>query len=198
MRRPGARRGRALRPAPPVLPVLAAALVAAACGDDAEPEPAPGPSPPSATAEGRAVEVYFTRGEEPVPVERRIPVGVPPLAGALEALLEGPTEAERERGLSSWFSQETAGLFVRATVDGRGRATIDFRSALARVIPNASSSAGSAALLAELNATVFQFPEVRSVEYRFDGSCEGFWNWLQRACRIVPRPPDSARAARRA
>lgn len=173
-----------------MLALLAAAL-AAACGDgDAEPEAAAQASPPGGGAPERTVQVYFTRDEEAVPVRRRLPAGVPPLTGAFEALLAGPTEAERARGLSSWFSEETAGMLLRASVDGSGHATIDFRSSLAGVIPSASSAAGSAALLGELDATAFQFPEVRAVEYRFDGNCEAFWNWLQRACRLVPRPPS--------
>lgn len=180
--------------------LVAGALLVAACGDDAAREPPPDatrePSadsaPPPATVEERAVRVYFTRDEAPVAVTRRIPAGIPPLEGALEALLEGPTAAERASGISSWFSDATAGLPIHVGVDETGRAVVDFPSELSRVIPGASSSAGGAALLGELNATVFQFSEVRSVEYRLDGSCEAFWNWLQYACQVVPRPPERA------
>jgi hypothetical protein len=35
---------------------------------------------------------------------------------------------------------------------------------------------------------VFQFDWVRSVEYRLDGSCDAFWEWLQRSCQVVTRP----------
>ncbi len=54
-------------------------------------------------------------------------------------------------------------------------------------IPGASSSTGSTLLLLELNGTVFSIPQVRSVEYRLEGSCEAFWEWLQYDCRIVER-----------
>lgn len=65
-----------------------------------------------------------------------------------------------------------------ATLDDRGHAIVDVRD-LRRVIPNASSSAGSRLLLGELNAIVFQFPAVQTIEYRIEGSCETFWEWLQ-------------------
>jgi hypothetical protein len=45
-------------------------------------------------------------------------------------------------------------------------------------------------LLQELNGTVFQFPEIRSVEYRMEGSCDLFWEWLQYGCRVVARPVE--------
>ncbi len=56
------------------------------------------------------------------------------------------------------------------------------------LIPNASTSAGSEMLLAQLGATVFQFPTVASVEYRIEGSCDAFFEWLQRGCEVIERP----------
>jgi hypothetical protein len=44
-------------------------------------------------------------------------------------------------------------------------------------------------LLDELNATVFGVAAVRSVDYLIEGRCERFWEWLQRGCQAVPRPP---------
>jgi hypothetical protein len=63
---------------------------------------------------------------------------------------------------------------------------VNFRD-LRPVIPNASTSAGSQILLRELDATVFQFPSVRSVEYRINGSCAAFFEWLQLACAVRSR-----------
>ena len=37
-------------------------------------------------------------------------------------------------------------------------------------------------MLEMLNKTVSQFGEVETIEYRFDGGCEEFYAWLQRAC----------------
>lgn len=158
------------------------------------------------------VEVYFSRGEEIEAVTREVKVadgaGVrespdvdtfPPTPGtriaggdvaileaALRELLQGPTEAERQSGITSFFSAETAGSLQGVSLEDAGRATVDFVD-FSGIIPNASSSFGSTMLLRALNATVFQFPPVQSVEYRFEGSCEAFWNWLQRDCGVVDR-----------
>jgi len=109
------------------------------------------------------------------------------LRKALEQILRGPTAAPRAGDRHSWFSAATAGALRAVSVDSAGHATVDFRD-LRPLIPNASSSAGSALLLEELNTTVFQFPNIRSVEYRMDGSCEEFWEWLQFGCQQVLRP----------
>jgi hypothetical protein len=71
---------------------------------------------------------------------------------------------------------------------GDGGAVVDHDD-LRKTIPNASSSAGSAMLLAELDATVFQFRSVTSVEYRLAGSCRDFGEWLQFGdCQVRTRP----------
>lgn len=44
-------------------------------------------------------------------------------------------------------------------------------------------------MLQELEGTVFQFPEIQSVEFRIDGSCDLFWEWLQYACHVEERHP---------
>ena len=46
---------------------------------------------------------------------------------------------------------------------------------------NASTSAGSALLLAQLDATLTQFPTVEATRYSFDGDQEAFYSWLQLA-----------------
>jgi hypothetical protein len=51
----------------------------------------------------------------------------------------------------------------------------DFR----RLLPNASSSHGSAALLAELDATLKQFPTIKRTLYAFNGDVAAFYTWLQ-------------------
>lgn len=107
------------------------------------------------------------------------------LREALEDLVRGPAEGDAGE-TSSWFSAETADVIRSVAVDSAGHAVVDFRD-LRPLIPNASSSAGSAALLNELNATVFQFTGIRSVEYRMDGSCDRFWEWLQYGCQTVTR-----------
>ena len=132
-----------------------------------------------------------------VPRPRAVP-DTGALTFALAELLAGPTAADQADGpLYTWFSGETAGMLRRVELaDGVvGVEFGDFRP----IIPGASSSAGSASLLRQLEATVFQFPEVRRVEFRIDGSCEAFMAWLQIGCIPIPRgsfePPDGYRMA---
>jgi hypothetical protein len=133
------------------------------------------------------VTIHFSRGDSTVAVSRRAHTDSAGLEDALRALLRGPDPGEREAGMDSWFSAATAGLLRSATVDAEGRAVVDFAD-LRATIPNASTSAGSAMLLRELNATVFEYPAVQSVEYRIEGSCDVFGEWLQYGCVTVARP----------
>jgi hypothetical protein len=69
---------------------------------------------------------------------------------------------------------------LRSVAIVRGTARVDFRD-FSRVVPNASSSCGSALLLAQLDRTATQFPTVRRAVYSFDGSVRAFYEWLQRS-----------------
>ena len=91
-----------------------------------------------------------------------------------------------QAGIGSWFSDSTARALAGAELRD-GFLVVDFNG-LNRSIPGAGSSAGSSQLLASLDSTVFQFEAVDSVEYRLDGSCDAFWEWLQRGCEVVRRP----------
>lgn len=101
------------------------------------------------------------------------------LAGAITALLAGPTAAEQAAGSTSFFSAQTAGMLNWAHVSD-GVARIDFAD-FSRIIPNASSSCGSSALLASLDTTAEQFASVNSAVYSFNGSVPAFYQWLQLA-----------------
>ncbi|MFO7894893.1 MAG: GerMN domain-containing protein [Longimicrobiales bacterium] len=211
----------------PVAPTLLAALFlasATACGEADRhgsdpaadtaipPAPAPdtatAPEPAAPTSDLRGYDTVFVYFDEPaseggemgprVPRPRAVPAETDALSMALEELLKGPTRADEATGpLYSWFSGETAGMLRRVTLTD-GFAVVEFED-LRPVIPNASTSAGSTMLLGQLEATVFQFPEVRRVEFRIDGSCEAFMAWLQRGCVPLPRsdftPPPGYRRA---
>ena len=99
------------------------------------------------------------------------------LRAALAARVRGAA-ARVDSTEFSWFSEATANAIRSTTVDERGHAVIDLVD-LRALLPNASSSAGSEALLRELNATVFAVEGVHSVEYRMAGSCELLGEWLQ-------------------
>ena len=128
------------------------------------------------------VRVFFPRGNvgpncrRVLPLTRTVP-GPGVLRGAMDALLRGPTATERTRGYGGWFSSKTAGR-VRSVRIVRSVARIDFRD-FSRIIPNASTSCGSALLLAQLNRTARQFPSVTRAVYSFDGSVSAFYEWLQ-------------------
>jgi len=141
----------------------------------------PGPSPGE-----MAVKVFFTCTQDgdqqpPVALTRIVPHSVAVVRTALEQLLMGPNAAEQAAGFSSILSSATAGMLDSVDLEASGRAIVDFAD-LRPVIPNASASAAAHALLAQLDATVFQFPTVLSVQYRLKGSCDDFFNWLQFSC----------------
>jgi hypothetical protein len=130
-----------------------------------------------------AVRVFFPRRgkggtscNHVFPRQRRVAAPAV-LAGAMRALLRGPTAAERRLGYGGWFSGKTAGMFRSARIAG-GTAYIDFRN-FSKLIPNASSSCGSALLLAQLDRTATQFNNVRRAVYSFSGSRRAFYQWLQ-------------------
>lgn len=132
------------------------------------------------------VQVVFSCDEQPVGTWRAVPVETADTLGfALAALLRGPTATERRAGLDSFFSTDTEGMLYRAIVRD-GVAHIDLRD-FSAIIPNASSSAGSAQLLDQLAGTIFQFDTIREAEITFDGDCAAFWNWIQRDCQRLTR-----------
>ncbi|MEU0510474.1 MULTISPECIES: Gmad2 immunoglobulin-like domain-containing protein [unclassified Amycolatopsis] len=158
----------------------------------AEPGGPPGPTPPG--GDTMVVRVYFHQGQadDParvVPVERTVPRSEQVATAALGQLLAGPTAAERAAGYHSFFSSATADALISVRV-ANGVARADFKD-FSRIIPNASSSYGSAALLAELDATLKQFPTVKSTVYSFEGDVAAFYEWLQ----LTPPTDDSGQDA---
>lgn len=159
----------------------AAALLAAAAVVLASAAPTAGSATPPRHA---VVRVFAPRGEPGARCTRVLPlrrtVATPAvLTGALRALLAGPTVSERQRGYGGWFSARTAGALRSVHVD-HGIAFVDLRD-LRHAIPNASSSCGSATLLAQLDRTAKQFPTVNRVVYAFRGDEHAFYEWLQRS-----------------
>jgi hypothetical protein len=115
---------------------------------------------------------------------------------ALNQLLAGPTSAERAAGYWSVFSSRTAGV-LRSVRIGNGVGNVDFRD-FSEIIPNASSSTGSAVLMSELDATLKQFGTVRTTVYSFDGKVAPFYEWLQLSPPVGTSPTlAQARSAAR-
>ncbi len=128
------------------------------------------------------VQVFFPRGDpgsrcDSVHAVSRTVRTPAVLKGAIESLLEGPTAAERRHGYGGWFSARTAGM-LRSVRLSRGVAYVDFGD-FRRAIPNASSSCGSALLIAQLDRTATQFSTVHRAIYSLKGSRRAFYEWLQ-------------------
>ena len=176
--------------------VTVAALLAAACGDDDDvssgvtttteevtttAETTTTEAPTTSTAERESFELYMLPIEVGDDCSDVVAVTRPATAGggvadALDQLLAGPTADEAD-DVRSWFSEETVGMLNSVTVED-GVAEVDFQD-FASLIPNASTSCGSASLLAQLDQTVLQFPEIDRALYSFDGDREAFYEWLQ-------------------
>ena len=84
-----------------LLLVLAAALLLAGCGDDSSEET-------TTDADTTSVSVYFLRDGKVWPVRREVDETDLPNA-AYQALLEGPTQAEQDIGLTTEVPREGAG-----------------------------------------------------------------------------------------
>jgi hypothetical protein len=170
------------------LPLL---LVTVGCGTDEAPTPDPAPpvtDDDEAEADGPTTDVvevaiYLTNESlgdpctEVFPVTREVAAD-DPLTGALEALLAGPTESERAEGYGGWFSTETEGM-LRSVEEVSGTVMVDLGD-LRPIIPNASTSCGSSALLAQLDTTTLAAATGSvSVIYLLEGEHDVFYEWLQ-------------------
>lgn len=111
------------------------------------------------------------------PVSRIMPLPAV-LSGALDELFAGPTDAEIGAGYQSWFQGDVGWELSKVTITD-GVAYVDLTED-SKPIPNASTSCGSMALLAQLDLTATQFPTVDRAVYSFDGDVEAFYHWLQR------------------
>jgi hypothetical protein len=133
-----------------------------------------------AGAGGTTVHATFYRSGEPppgelVPVARTVPSTTGVLRAALIVLLGGPTLDEQRDGLFSRIPGSPADL-EGVDLDG-GRAVVRLGERLA---PSGTVSAPG--MVEQLNATVFQFPNVTSVRYELGTSCEAFSAWAQQPC----------------
>jgi germination protein M len=107
-------------------------------------------------------QVWFHRGEQ-LYVVTRTETATPRVGtAALEALLAGPTEAERAAGVQTQIPDGTQLLSL--AIDG-GNATVDLTSEY-------ESGGGTASMtmrLAQVVCTLDQFPTVKGVLFRLDG-----------------------------
>lgn len=110
-----------------------------------------------------SLEVWFARGEELVSVKRTHEATPRVATAAIEALLAGPTRAERASGFDTAIPAGTRLLGI--SIKG-GAAIIDLTSEY-------QSGGGSLSMQVRLGQVVYtltQFPTVKAVSFRLDGT----------------------------
>jgi N-acetylneuraminic acid mutarotase len=108
-------------------------------------------------------EVWFARGERLVPVARTHEPTPGVATAAINALIAGPTRAERRSGLQTAVPTDTRLLGISIK---NGVATIDFTSEY-------QSGGGSLSMQMRLGQVVYtltQFPTVKAVRFQLDGA----------------------------
>lgn len=108
------------------------------------------------------VRVYFSRDEKMSAASRVIPRTQQVGAAAMKALLEGPTEIEKQGGMVSSIPEGTTflGLDIQ-----NGVATVD----LSKEYSSGGGSLSMMMRLAEVVFTLTQFPTVEGVNFKLDG-----------------------------
>ncbi|MEO3926636.1 GerMN domain-containing protein [Micromonosporaceae bacterium B7E4] len=117
---------------------------------------APTASPTGAVGE----RLYYVRDERLVVVTRQVPTPSAP-AALLEALLAGPSEQERDAGLSTALTGVDPMTTVRVTGDG---ATIDVGDRLAE-----AGRTDEILAFGQIVCTIAGHPSVNHVTFRHDG-----------------------------
>jgi hypothetical protein len=157
-------------------------------------------TPTTTSGSATAVEVFFNRDD---PDEcgavkgypRSAPTGADPIRFAFDELVKGPAAAETTAGAFSFFSSDTADAIRDITVNG-DKLTVDFEDVQAVLgTTGAGTSCGSAALLAQLNATAFQFDAIDTVRYEMEGDCNEFGAMVQTDCIEATRADWEAAVA---
>ncbi|MGE4554738.1 MAG: GerMN domain-containing protein [Candidatus Paceibacterota bacterium] len=115
------------------------------------------------------------------PVKRTINIDGDPFIQTLNLLFMGPTEQEKAQGYSSVFSLDTKNILKNIDIDEEGTVYIDLHD-IRSIIPNASSSCGSAQFLNSVFQTLKQFQVVKKVIYAINGDPKIFYEWMQIGC----------------
>ena len=114
--------------------------------------------------------LFCNGGSAPVdlrPVDRVVPNDGAPLRAALNQLLMGETPDEASAGMQSAFSQYTVGT-LRGVTTKSGVATLDFTAGFEST-NNFSTTNLAAVVFSQIEATVFQFPEITAIEFMIEG-----------------------------
>lgn len=100
---------------------------------------------------------------------------------AMTHLFAGPTEEEVAEGLQPfWINKEKADTLSRIFIKD-GTAYLDWDD-LSQIIPNASTSCGSASFLAPIDAILKEITGVEKVVHAINGKPAAFYEWMQMDC----------------
>lgn len=120
---------------------------------------------------------------ELVRVDRVVPADGAPLRAALNQLFLGVTPDEEEAGFRSAFRAFTASGLHGVTIQD-GIATIDLTRGF-ELTNNFGTTALSGVVASQIQATVFQFPEIDGLGFRVEG--ERWCGW-ENTCDGQPVP----------
>lgn len=179
----------ALAAAAVVFVAAASAGAIFATGDDESGEKvhaSQGSGSTTAPAAASTVPVFFTKdqgdgckrveqverpalGNGPITPEQRV-------TAALRGLLDGPTEAETARGLTSPFHDDSS--MLRSVTTANGITYIDFDRRIIDSTAAASTTCGKEQLQAELSATLSGIEGLGYRHLSIDGDSDAFYAWL--------------------
>lgn len=123
------------------------------------------------------------------PVARKIPETTAVARSALNELFKGPSAAEKNQGYTSFFSDKTKDILLDVKIEDK-TAYVNLRD-IRNIIPNASSSCGSAQLMAEIENTLKQFSTIDKVIIAINGSAKTFYEWIGVGCNESNNNCDS-------
>lgn len=138
-------------------------------GSTAAPGQTPGPTPVASPAGTTTIRTYFILGSFTdnaglAPVLRQVPKTRAVGAAAMEALLDGPNDAEMGARPAMYTTIPEGTRFLGLAVDG-GVATVN----LSKEFESGGGSASVLGRLAQVVYTLTQFPTVKSVLFQIDG-----------------------------
>lgn len=133
--------------------------------------------------------IYYPCGLSPIATDRTwayraVPETKLVLTSTLTEMVRGPDAEELSQGFRSPFPSDSAGSFLTVSLNA-GDAIVDFSEGIFG--PAVETPTGTQELVSTLNANVFQFDTIVSVEYRLNGSCAAFWDHLGSTCEPVVR-----------
>jgi len=138
------------------------------------------------TAPTMTVKVYFHNEKlnpnqqdctKVFPTTRTIPKTAAVARAALDELFKGATDGEKKAEFWSFPAEDTADIIKGLNVKG-GVAYLNFKKIVFEKLGNTTSSCGGG-FYSSIEATLKQFPTIKTVVYAVEGSTNDFYEWVQ-------------------